>query len=80
MNYVYKLIFKKQAGTLIADISVNRAAKYGLLNVIKYHHNKNKLFTIKVMNNASSYGHLEVVKWLHENRNEGRSTSMYYML
>ncbi len=74
MNYVYKLIFKKQAGTIISNISVDDAAKYNQLNIIKYHHDKNKIFTTTVMNKAAWKGHLEVVKWLHENRNEGCTT------
>ncbi len=53
MNYVYKLIFKKQAGTIISNISVDDAARYGRLNIIKYHHNKNKLFTTNVMDYAA---------------------------
>ncbi len=74
MNYVYKLIFKKQAGTIISKISVDDAAKYNQLNIIKYCHDKNKLFTTNEMNIAAANGHLEVIKWLHENRMEGCTT------
>ncbi len=67
MNYVSKLIFKKQTGAIISKISINNAASHGQLNIIKYNHIKNKLFTTNVMNNAAINGHLEVVKWLREN-------------
>ncbi|EGG24296.1 hypothetical protein DFA_06446 [Cavenderia fasciculata] len=55
---------------------INYAAGHGLLDTIKYYHQKDKEihhngFTATAMDRAASGGHLEMVKWLHFNRSEG---------
>ena len=47
------------------------ASRKGQLDVIKYLHSNNALFTHHAINWAAGKCHLGVVIWLHENRTEG---------
>lgn len=46
--------------------AVDMAANNGLLDVVKYFHNKGERPSARTMVEASRRGRLEVVKWLHE--------------
>ena len=64
----------KDGGEFKRDELSTFVAYKGQLDVIKYLHSNNALFSTKTMDNAASNGHLNVIKWLHKNRTEGCTT------
>lgn len=46
-------------------------ANYGHLDITKWLHVNNGIFTQYTMDAAANHGYMDIVQWLHDNRTEG---------